>query len=159
MGSIALSEFRTSLSKVLTIWHCDKVKQRYHNPFKTQNSNWNNHIFVIIYKVCCPPAQKMLQKSSILTPCHESWWDEGGVAATSPLYACTPSTALDIPICVTIWNGACGIHFSSQICGNCQLTVTDKLPRGCTQKCNKFSYESIHLLFILLWKFSERPIL
>ena len=83
-GSSALSKFCTSLSKVLTLWHCVKVKQRYHNPFKkTQNSNWN-HIFVIIYKVCCSPAQKMLQKSSILTPCHESWWDEGGVAATSP---------------------------------------------------------------------------
>ena len=28
-GSSALSEFRTSLSKVLTLWHCVKVKQRY----------------------------------------------------------------------------------------------------------------------------------
>ena len=31
--SSALSEFRTSLSKVLTLWHCVKVKQRYHNIF------------------------------------------------------------------------------------------------------------------------------
>ena len=30
-GSSALSEFRTSLSKVLTLWHCVKVKQCYHN--------------------------------------------------------------------------------------------------------------------------------
>ena len=31
-GSSALSEFefRTSLSKILTFWHCVKVKQRYH---------------------------------------------------------------------------------------------------------------------------------
>ena len=28
-GSSALSEFRTSLSKVLTLWHFVKVKQRY----------------------------------------------------------------------------------------------------------------------------------
>ena len=28
-GSSALSEFRTSLSKVLTLWHCVKVKQHY----------------------------------------------------------------------------------------------------------------------------------
>ena len=28
-GSSVLSEFRTSLSKVLTLWHCVKVKQRY----------------------------------------------------------------------------------------------------------------------------------
>ena len=28
-GSSTLSEFCTSLSKVLTLWHCDKVKQRY----------------------------------------------------------------------------------------------------------------------------------
>ena len=28
-GSSTLSEFRTSLSKVLTLWHCVKVKQRY----------------------------------------------------------------------------------------------------------------------------------
>ena len=28
-GSSAISEFRTSLSKVLTLWHCVKVKQRY----------------------------------------------------------------------------------------------------------------------------------
>ena len=28
-GSSALSEFRTSLSKVLTLWHCIKVKQHY----------------------------------------------------------------------------------------------------------------------------------
>ena len=28
-GSSALSEFRTSLSKVLTLWHCVKVKQCY----------------------------------------------------------------------------------------------------------------------------------
>ena len=28
-GSSVLSEFRTSLSKVLTPWHCVKVKQRY----------------------------------------------------------------------------------------------------------------------------------
>ena len=32
-GSIALSEFRTSLSKVLTLWHCVKVKQRYHTTY------------------------------------------------------------------------------------------------------------------------------
>ena len=30
-GSSALSEFCTSLSKVITLWHCVKVKQRYHN--------------------------------------------------------------------------------------------------------------------------------
>ena len=30
-GSSALSEFRTLLSKVLTVWHCVKVKQRYHS--------------------------------------------------------------------------------------------------------------------------------
>ena len=30
-GSSALSEFRTSLSKVLTLWHCVKVKQCYHS--------------------------------------------------------------------------------------------------------------------------------
>ena len=29
-GSSVLSEFRTSLSKVLTLCHCVKVKQRYH---------------------------------------------------------------------------------------------------------------------------------
>ena len=29
-GSSALSKFRTSLSKVLTLWHCVKVKQHYH---------------------------------------------------------------------------------------------------------------------------------
>ena len=29
LGSSALSEFHTSLSKVLTLWHCVKVKQRY----------------------------------------------------------------------------------------------------------------------------------
>ena len=29
-GSSALSEFRTSLTKVLTLWHCVKVNQRYH---------------------------------------------------------------------------------------------------------------------------------
>ena len=35
-GSSALSEFRTSLSEVLTLWHCVKVKQRYH-------CNWGGH--------------------------------------------------------------------------------------------------------------------
>ena len=30
-GSSALSEFHTSLSKVLTLWHSVKVNQRYHN--------------------------------------------------------------------------------------------------------------------------------
>ena len=30
-GSSTPSEFRTSLSKVLTLWHCVKVKQRYHS--------------------------------------------------------------------------------------------------------------------------------
>ena len=30
-GSSTLSEFHTSLSKVLTFWHCDKVKKRYLN--------------------------------------------------------------------------------------------------------------------------------
>ena len=29
LGSSALSEFHTSLSKVLTLWHCVKVKQHY----------------------------------------------------------------------------------------------------------------------------------
>ena len=32
-GSSVLSEFRTSLSKVLTLWHCVKVKQRYHTTY------------------------------------------------------------------------------------------------------------------------------
>ena len=32
-GSSTLSEFRTSLSKVLTLWHCVKVKQRYPGSF------------------------------------------------------------------------------------------------------------------------------
>ena len=30
-GSSMLSEFCTSLSKVLTLWHCVKIKQRYHS--------------------------------------------------------------------------------------------------------------------------------
>ena len=33
-GSRALSEFRTSLSKVLTLWHCVKVKQCYLCTYK-----------------------------------------------------------------------------------------------------------------------------
>ena len=32
-GSSALSEFRTSLSKVLTLWYCVKLKQRYHGIY------------------------------------------------------------------------------------------------------------------------------
>ena len=40
-----LSEFRTSLSKVLTLWHCVKVKQRYH---------YLMHYFSIFSQLCIP---------------------------------------------------------------------------------------------------------
>ena len=37
-GSSTLSEFHTSLTKVLTLWHCVKVKQHYLNSSITQQN-------------------------------------------------------------------------------------------------------------------------
>ena len=67
-GSSALSEFRTSLSKVLIHWHCVKVKQCYHfernelpvfykisdvisaKHSKSQDSRGHLHIFLLFLK-------------------------------------------------------------------------------------------------------------
>ena len=44
-GSSALSEFHTSLSKVLTLWHCVKVKQRYQFQFFFHNTDCKGGYF------------------------------------------------------------------------------------------------------------------
>ena len=41
-GSSVLSEFCTSLSKVLTLWHCVKVKQRYLFSLDWKFFSWKN---------------------------------------------------------------------------------------------------------------------
>ena len=55
-GSSALSEFRTSLSKVLTLWNCVKVKQCY-----------NNHSSVI-FSIFLPECVTGLIKAEAVLP-------------------------------------------------------------------------------------------
>ena len=43
LGSSALSEFHTSLTKVLTLWHCVKVKQHY------QGGLWS--LFILLFSI------------------------------------------------------------------------------------------------------------
>ena len=60
-GSSMLSEFHTSLSKVLTLWHCVKVKQCYHSSSRygtNMHTLWN--ISYIIYYLSLEHQQKCI---------------------------------------------------------------------------------------------------
>ena len=53
-GSSVLSEFHTSLSKVLTLWHCVKVKQRYHSTHFVISYIQSHFCIFGIEEVCNP---------------------------------------------------------------------------------------------------------
>ena len=50
-GSSILSEFYTSLSKVLTLWHCVKVKQRYHTYYFYSTRSFEGHLSTELEKI------------------------------------------------------------------------------------------------------------
>ena len=52
-GSSTLSEFWTSLSKVLTLWHCFKVKQRYHSNTVYQQYFYLMFVFTYSKEYLC----------------------------------------------------------------------------------------------------------